>query len=81
MKWLKDNGRKPKSNDASVIMSNYVDFAELAQIFGRKIPEVLLNELHKDLEFELLTIKVYEDVIPALIELKKLGFKCWEMTR
>ena len=75
MKWLKDNGRKPKSNDASVIMSNYVDLAELAQIFGRRIPEDLLQELHEDLEFELQTIKVYEDVIPTLLELKRLGFK------
>lgn len=75
MKWLKDNGRKPKSNDASVIMSNYVDFAELAQIFGRRIPEDLLQELHEDLEFELQTTKVYEDVIPTLMELKRLGFK------
>lgn len=75
MKWLKDNGRKPKLNDASVIMSNYVDFIELAQIFGRKIPEVLLQELREDLVFEIQTIKVYEDVIPALIKLKKLGFK------
>lgn len=75
MKWLKDNGRKPKSNDASVIMSNYVDFAKLAQIFGRRIPEDLLQELHEDLEFELQTTKVYEDVIPTLMELKRLGFK------
>lgn len=75
MKWLKHNGRKPKSNDASVIMSSCVDFTELTQIFGRKIPEDLLQELQEDLEFELQTIKVYEDVIPTLMELKELGFK------
>lgn len=75
MKWLKDNGRKPSPNDASIIMSKAVDIAQLALYFGQVIPEQLLNEINDDLQFELNTIELYEDAIPMLQILKKNGFK------
>lgn len=75
MKWLKDNGRKPSPNDASIIMSKAVDIAQLALHFGQVIPEQLLNEIKDDLQFELNMIELYEDTIPTLQTLKKHGFK------
>lgn len=39
MKWLKANGRKPSEQDAKIIMSNSVDIAQLAKIFGAIKPE------------------------------------------
>ena len=75
MKWLKDNGRKPSTKDASIIMSNAVDMEELATLFGEMIPAQLLNEINDDLQFELNTIELYEDTVPTLRNLKSLGFK------
>lgn len=75
MKWLKDNGRKPTLRDARIIMSNAVEIKGLAKIFGYVIPVDLLNEINEDLQFELDTIKLYEDVVITLQDLKNKGFK------
>ena len=75
MKWLKDNGRKPSTKDASVIMSNPVDIAQLAMLFGENIPTQLLHEINDDLLFELSTIELYKDTISTLQILKEHGFK------
>lgn len=75
MNWLKDNGRKPTTNDANIIMSNNVDIEELAVLFEKAIPTELLKEINHDLQFELNTIMLFEDVIPTLQKLKDLGFK------
>ena len=52
MKWLKDNGRKPGTKDANIIMSNAVDIEQLTKLFGKVIPAPLLNEINDDLQFE-----------------------------
>lgn len=75
MKWLKDNGRKPSTKDASVIMSNPVDIAQLAMLFGKNIPPQLLHEINDDLLFELSTIELYKDTTSTLQILKEHGFK------
>lgn len=75
MKWLKDNGRKPSTKDASIIMSNPVDIAQLALLFGEKIPTQLLHEINDDLLFELSTIELYKDTTSTLQILKEQGFK------
>lgn len=75
MKWLKANGRKPSIEDAGIIMSNPVDIAQLAKIFGAKLPEQLLKEINNDLHLELSTIGLYADTVPTLQILKERGFK------
>lgn len=75
MKWLKANGRKPSAQDASIIMSNPVDIAQLARIFGEELTEQLLNEINSDLQLELSTIQLYEDTVSMLQTLKDRGFK------
>jgi HAD superfamily hydrolase (TIGR01549 family) len=75
MQWLKANGRKPSEQDAKIIMSNPVDFAKLAKIFGAELPEQLLKEINSDLQFELSTIQLYEDTMPTLHSLREKGYK------
>ncbi|WP_034683889.1 HAD family hydrolase [Acinetobacter sp. 1294596] len=75
MKWLKDNGRKPSTKDANVIMSNPVDIAQLAMLFGENIPPQLLHEINDDLLFELSTIELYKDTTSTLQILKEHEFK------
>lgn len=66
---------KPSTKDASIIMSNPVDIAELAMLFGENIPTQLLHEINDDLLFELSTIELYKDTTSTLQILKEHGFK------
>lgn len=75
MKYFKDQGRQPHSSDAAMIMSNNVDFVQLAATVGMHIPDQLLQELINDLDDELQSIELYEDTISTLEQLRKLGFK------
>ena len=43
MKWLKQNGRKPKPDDAKLIMSHNLDFIELAKLLRADIPNQLMK--------------------------------------
>ncbi|QQC83162.1 HAD family hydrolase [Acinetobacter bereziniae] len=75
MKWLKENGRQPKPDDAKFIMSQNLSFTELIKLLGINIPEQLLQELAHDLDEEIQSIILYEDTLSTLEELKKLGFR------
>ena len=45
IKWLKENGRQPKPDDAKFIMSQNLSFTELVKLLGINIPDQLLQEL------------------------------------
>ncbi len=75
MKWLKENGRQPKPDDAKFIMSHNLNLAELAKRLAVNIPDQFLQELKHDLDEELRSITLYEDTLSTLEELKKLGIK------
>ena len=42
MKWLKENGRQPKPDDAKFIMSQNLSFPEIVKLLGINIPDQLL---------------------------------------
>lgn len=75
MKWLKDHGRKPTVLDAKIIMSHAVTIPELAVLFEKEIPNYLIGELNYDLQLDLNSIELYEDVISTLQNLKDQGFQ------
>ena len=75
MKWLKENGRQPKPDDAKFIMSHNLNLAELAKRLAVNIPDQFLQELEHDLDEELRSIRLYEDTLSTLEELHKLGIK------
>ena len=75
MKWLKENGRKPRPDDAKFIMSHSLNFTELVTLLGANIPDQFIQELERDLDEELRSIVLYEDTLSTLEELKKLGFR------
>ena len=75
IKWLKENGRQPKPDDAKFIMSQNLSFTELIKLLGINIPDQLLQELEHDLNDELQSIVLYEDTLSTLEELKELGFR------
>ena len=71
MKWLKENGRQPKPDDAKFIMSHNLNLAELTKLLAVNIPDQFLQELEHDLDEELRSIRLYEDTLSTLEELKK----------
>lgn len=75
MKWLKQQGRKPQPNDAAMIMSLYGNFETIASYFGYQLPAPLLAEMNNDLQHDLKYMRAFDDSIPMLLELKKLGYK------
>ena len=75
MKWLKENARQPKPDDAKFIMCQNLSFTELAKLLGINIPDQFLQELEHNLNEELRSITLYEDTLSTLEELKKLGIK------
>lgn len=75
MKWLKENGRQPKPDDAKFIMSYNLNLAELTKRLAINILDQFLQELEHDLDEELRSIRLYEDTLSTLEELKKLGFR------
>lgn len=75
MKWLKENGRKPTTNDANIIMSNPLDINKLSILFGKELPRHISDEINNDLLVEIQTIKLYEDTIHTLQHLKNRGLK------
>ncbi|MBU3847071.1 MAG: HAD-IA family hydrolase [Candidatus Acinetobacter avistercoris] len=75
MKWLKQQGRKPQPNDAAMIMSLDGNFETLASYFGYQLPSTLLEEMNNALQHDLKHMRAFDDSIPMLLELRKLGYK------
>lgn len=75
MKWLKQQGRKPQPNDAAMIMSLDGNFETIASYFGYQLPAPLLAEMNNDLQHDLKYMRAFDDSIPMLLELRKLGYK------
>ena len=75
MKWLKENGRQQKPDDAKFIMSHNLNLAELSKRLAVNIPDPFIQEIEHDLDEELRYITLFEDTLSTLEELKKLEFK------
>lgn len=67
--------RKPAPDDATVILSTFGGFTEVAKLFGKDIPAQLLQELNEDLRDDLRAITLYEDTTSTLERLRQSGFK------
>lgn len=66
MKWLKENGRQPKPDDAKFIMTQNLNFTELVKLLGINVSDQLLQEIEHDLDEELRSIILYEDRLSTL---------------
>ncbi|MCF9046138.1 HAD family hydrolase [Acinetobacter nectaris] len=75
LKYLKQQGRAPQSNDARYIMSVDADFTQLALKWGMQIPEDILEALVFDLNEELKTIELFSDSLSTLEQLRCEGYR------
>ncbi len=71
--WARDTGRKPLPDDARTIMTIDGDIHQIAANMRINASAEFLFKLGKDIESELASLALYEDVIPVLDELQRRG--------
>jgi HAD superfamily hydrolase (TIGR01549 family) len=75
LKLLQAAGRPLKADDAIRIMSNKVGLAGAVHMFGWDLSLESIASLELDLYAELLTIKLYPEVLTTLASLRASGYK------
>ncbi|WP_227554200.1 HAD family hydrolase [Acinetobacter lanii] len=75
MKWLKQQGRTPQPNDTETIMSIYTDFEIISAVLGYQLPTTLLTEMNSVPQHDIQQMRMFDDSMPTLIQLKNLGYK------
>lgn len=70
LKWAKDNGRRPRPDDARILMTVYGDISELADTLGIHAPESLIKQIQSHIQEELVSLTLYDDVTPTLSALQ-----------
>lgn len=71
LKWARENGRQPQPDDARSLMTKNLDMAELAASLGINAPDFLIDQIQSQIQEELTSLSLYEDVLPTLGELRK----------
>lgn len=73
MKWARENGRAPHRNDARSLMTRNLSVKGLADSLGIDPPKTLLQQIVDDIEIELNSLQLYDDVIPVFDQLTNKG--------
>ena len=72
IKWAKENGRRPKSDDARVLMTVNGDVPTLANALGIDAPDTLIEKIQLHIQEELDSLSLYDDALPTLTALRTL---------
>lgn len=73
LKWARAKGRRVNENDARQLMTIDKDLPELAADLGIHVPQILLDALMRNIQEELASLSLFDDVISTLDKLQKLG--------
>lgn len=66
LKWARDNGRRPKPDDARRLMTVNGKLPELVAALGITAPDWLLEQTQLQVQEELASLTLYDDVAPTL---------------
>lgn len=69
LQWAREQGRSPRPDDARGLMTLSGDPIDVFSSMGIFPPEYLITQLHADIEQELSSLKLFEDVVPTLNQL------------
>lgn len=69
LQWARQQGRSPNPDDARILMTRPEDPAELFSAMGIFPPTHMITQLEIEIEQELASLALYEDVIPTLHQL------------
>lgn len=75
IQWAKQNGRRPRPDDARQLMTINGDVPELISQLGINAPEDLLTQLQAEIDDELKSLTLFDDVITTLHELRMRGIR------
>lgn len=71
--WAREQGRKPQPDDARNLMTIDKDCGELLATLGIFLPANMLAQLHQEIQEELASLTLFDDVLPTLDVLAKQG--------
>lgn len=71
--WAREQGRSPQPDDARRLMTADKDCAELLATLGIFPPANMLAQLHQEIEEELVSLTLFDDVLPTLDVLANQG--------
>ena len=71
--WAREQGRSPQPDDARRLMTADKDCAELLATLGIFPPANMLAQLHQEIQEEIASLTLFEDVLPTLDELANQG--------
>lgn len=72
LKWAREQGRPARGDDARQLMTIDADLFHLARHLGINAPEDMLAQLQSQIDDELASLTLFEDVLPALEKLQSL---------
>lgn len=75
LKWARENGRQVLSDDARTVMTINGDVQAIAQTLSIQPPADLLHHINEQIEAELSSLSLFDDVIPTLNVLGARGIK------
>ena len=71
--WAREQGRSPQPDDARKLMTIDKDCGELLATLGIFPPTNMLTQLHQEIQEELASLTLFDDVLPTLHILAKQG--------
>ena len=71
--WAREQGRSPQPDDARRLMTANKDCGELLATLGIFPPANMLAQLHQEIQEELASLTLYDDVLPTLDTLANQG--------
>lgn len=71
LKWARGTGRRPKPDDARRLMTVNGGLPDLVSALDVVAPDWLLNQMQQQIEEELASLSLYDDVEPTLSSLKE----------
>lgn len=75
LKWAKENGRKPRQDDARMIMTIDADPEMVFSEIGIFPPSGFFAKFHQEIQEELKDLSLFEDVHPVFEALENRGIK------
>lgn len=75
LRYAEELGREPQADDAAQVMAQRGGLPEVAARLGVSLPEALYQQLEADLQAELSSIRLFDDVNGTLAMLRDRGLK------
>ncbi|WP_062057833.1 HAD family hydrolase [Cellvibrio sp. OA-2007] len=72
LKWAREQGRAARGDDARQLMTVDADLFQLAKHLGINAPKQILAQLQSQIDEELASLTLFEDVVPTLETLQSL---------